>query len=518
MAFKKVYKTLKNRLSCASCDPNTPVILCVREELIAPKVCYPDPLADPLVTEGTSHIFHTITGALVTEQRIKDTFGRCAYQYEFTYDDLQLVPDTSLASADILGVFCDGCLAQYMRDLAGVGVQVALVPATESEPAKVRLINQFGCIYEWNQASTGETFEETPNTVTDSSTIDFTATGSLNRDITGTVKLDGTVGNLLYVAAGGLRLDCAAIFAGGCGAGGEIENTVIDTSTINFSTSGTLQRTITGSVKVSVSGGNQLSVNGDGLFVPTPVETANTAVDSNSIDVAATGTLGRAIGAALKVSATANNAVTVLGDGVFVQAETANTVVDTSTIDFAASGTLNRTITGAVKVPAGGGQAIVVGGSGLFVETKSAAEANTATAVAAPINISSGGPTAYGQTGAITLTNPSANVPMKYFALFTFLSQTVMSGPGPTAVWTHTGEIRVNSGSWTPVTVLGYGSFPTGPVGMPWFSTYSASGEIPAGGTLTLEARQVFTVASGIGTGSSITSGSTGIRAIGANV
>ena len=515
MAYKVVFKTLKNKLSCSGCAPAS-VILCVREELIAPKVCYPDPLEAPLTTVGTSIVLHTITGTVLGVSRIKDTCGGYTYKYQISYDDLQLVPDTTLTAADVLNIFCDGCLTQYMRDLAGEGVRVELVPEEGEEPAKIRLVNQYGCIYEWEQGGSSSTFVETPITPEDTTTIDTDVFGTNQHTIRSAVKLDPTVGNILYIAAGGLRVDCSAIL-NACGTtGGEIENTVTDTATINFATSGTLQRNITGSVNVSAASGNQLSVNGDGLFVPPTTETPNTALDTNSIDVSATGTLGRAISAALRVSANAGNAIVVDGTGVFVPAETPNTYTDSTTIDFSGSGTANRTLTGSVKLSSTAGNAITANGTGIYSVLKGADEVNTSVNAAVPINISSGGPISYAQTGAITLSNPSAVQAMKYVAVFTFFSQTVMSGPGPTAVWTHSGQLNINSGGWTTVTNLVYGSFPVGPVGLPWFHTYTASGTIAAGGSIVLEARQLVSIA-GTGTGSSITAASTGIRAFGVN-
>lgn len=52
--------------------------------------------------------------------------------------------------------------------------------------------------------------------------------------------------------------------------GTEIPNSVTDTSSINFSATGTLSRNISGAVKVSADAGNVLTIHVDGLFVPTP--------------------------------------------------------------------------------------------------------------------------------------------------------------------------------------------------------------------------------------------------------
>jgi len=85
-------------------------------------------------------------------------------------------------------------------------------------------------------------------------------------------------------------------------------------------------------------------------------ETPNTALDSLSIDVSANGVLGRQISAAVIVSPTAGNTLTVLADGVYVPGETANSSADTASINMNASGVLNRIISADLIVsPASGG-------------------------------------------------------------------------------------------------------------------------------------------------------------------
>jgi len=84
---------------------------------------------------------------------------------------------------------------------------------------------------------------------------------------------------------------------------GVLINTAIvanDSATIDFTTSGTLNHTITASVKVSATAGNTLQALGDGLFVPVPTLSFNastkvlTIVGGNSQDLSSvyTGFLG----------------------------------------------------------------------------------------------------------------------------------------------------------------------------------------------------------------------------------
>lgn len=74
----------------------------------------------------------------------------------------------------------------------------------------------------------------------------------------------------------------------------EVANTVTDTSTIDFSCSGTLCRDISGSVKVSDDVGNILVVHTDGLYVPTgsvPQSTCDELSDTTDAGDAVTGTV-----------------------------------------------------------------------------------------------------------------------------------------------------------------------------------------------------------------------------------
>lgn len=47
-----------------------------------------------------------------------------------------------------------------------------------------------------------------------------------------------------------------------------IDLTVVDSSTINFTTSGPAKHVLTGAVKVSADAGNKIEIRADGLYVP----------------------------------------------------------------------------------------------------------------------------------------------------------------------------------------------------------------------------------------------------------
>lgn len=95
--------------------------------------------------------------------------------------------------------------------------------------------------------------------VSDSSTFHFSLIGSA---LTGNVKLDGAAGNLITIAAGGLRLDCAAIAS--CASTTHL--LVTDSSSIDFTLTGDgsvgTPYNVTGVVKV----GPGLSTSGGGII------------------------------------------------------------------------------------------------------------------------------------------------------------------------------------------------------------------------------------------------------------
>ena len=119
----------------------------------------------------------------------------------------------------------------------------------------------------------------------------------------------------------------------GCGGGGgsaaeETPNTAGPSSTITVSTFGPLGRMISAEARVSVAPGNALTARADGLYVPansdgpvTPVnETPNTGGQTTTIVVSATGSLGRSITAALRISDDAGNQLQTRQNGLYVPA------------------------------------------------------------------------------------------------------------------------------------------------------------------------------------------------------
>jgi len=149
----------------------------------------------------------------------------------------------------------------------------------------------------------------------------------------------------------------------------EVPLTVVDTASVDLTASGTIGHTLQANVKVSGVAGNQASINADGIYVPTPAiqpETPLTVVDTSSVDLTASGTDNHTLQATVKVSATAGNKTVVNADGIYTP-ETPLTVVDTASVDLTASGTDSHTLQAAVKISGVAGNQVVVNADGIYV-------------------------------------------------------------------------------------------------------------------------------------------------------
>lgn len=142
--------------------------------------------------------------------------------------------------------------------------------------------------------------------------------------------------------------------------------TAIDTSTINLTVAGIDNHTLSGVVNVSATAGNQVTVNPDGLFVAADTEVPLTVVDTNSINLTASGTDNHTLQADLIISPNANNQAAILVNGLFVS-ETPITPVDTNTIDLTISGVNSHTVQADVIISPDEGNILVAQLDGLYV-------------------------------------------------------------------------------------------------------------------------------------------------------
>ena len=98
------------KLSCAGCAPSD-VIICVPQAFVA----HPDTEFQPSF----------ITGRLVSSVVTRGTCNNVSYKYAIAYDDAQITTGYILTCQDITGVFCEGCLSQWVED------RFALLPETD---------------------------------------------------------------------------------------------------------------------------------------------------------------------------------------------------------------------------------------------------------------------------------------------------------------------------------------------------------------------------------------------------
>lgn len=151
-----------------------------------------------------------------------------------------------------------------------------------------------------------------PNiTVVDTQSINFSASGTKNHTITGDVKISATVGNAASILSDGIYVADAST--------SETPVTVIDSNSIDFTASGTNNHTITADIILDPSLLNIAQITGSGLLVSSAlVQDPITPVDSPSIDLTVTGGTGHTLRGDINISATSNNAAVILSDGLYV--------------------------------------------------------------------------------------------------------------------------------------------------------------------------------------------------------
>ena len=106
----------------------------------------------------------------------------------------------------------------------------------------------------------------------------------------------------------------------------------------------------------------------DGSTVVIPAELPLVANDSTTVDFTTSGASDHTVTADVKVSATAGNALVVNADGLYVENDTPLTANDSATIDFTTSGADNHTVTATVKVSAATCNGIRVNADGLWAQ------------------------------------------------------------------------------------------------------------------------------------------------------
>ena len=142
---------------------------------------------------------------------------------------------------------------------------------------------------------------------------------------------------------------------------GSLALTANDSQTIDFTTSGTLNHTLTGSVKRSAIANNAITEQADGLHTLSPVITP---VDTDEINLTISGVHSHTVQANLNLSATLGNLLTIQGDGLLAT-QVAVDAQDSSTINF--TNIDLSSFTGSVIIDPNPANILTATGSGLFV-------------------------------------------------------------------------------------------------------------------------------------------------------
>lgn len=177
-----------NRVSCSGCTP-ADIVICVTPAKILGVAC--DECSDTETSPATKHY---IDGQLQTACRLQDTCGTYFYQYILSYNDDQLVLNEVLAVSDILGIFCKGCMTDWVEDLVGTPGTIC------SDEGVTTYTNSQGCEFD---------IPQTPITVVDTDSIALGVSGTVNHTLTAALIIsdEGETGlNPLEILDSGLNL------------------------------------------------------------------------------------------------------------------------------------------------------------------------------------------------------------------------------------------------------------------------------------------------------------------------
>lgn len=229
------------------------------------------------------------------------------------------------------------------------------------------------------------------------------------------LSLDGFILTLVYTDQSGAiqtkDIDLSALAQGGSFVANNTPSITLTYSNGNLNADS----------NISQSSGNSIVVNPDGLFVPQSSQTQLTAIDSATLDFSTSGINNMTLTANVKVSANPSNKLQISTDGLLIQdmttyilqgngillvgsgsatdpyilnatavTQTPLSVNDSSSFHFISSGTNGMGLTGNVKISTQGANALTLNADGLYVPQASAggytdAQARHAISVIAPI-------------------------------------------------------------------------------------------------------------------------------------
>ena len=318
---------------------------------------------DPdILLTGVSHIIATIVNGPPWDDE--------ALRYDIEFDDAVLVdPTMQLAQCDFR-IFCYDDYARFLTaNLAVQGIQVGETPSLDLDingvliTGNVKLSATPGNTLSIQPDGLLSSFAETPLTPVDTQSVNLTATGTSNHTLQADVIISALAGNQVSIAADGLFVPQFVETP-------ETPLAVVDTLTVDLTSSGTLGHTVQADVRVSTNIANQIQILPDGLYVaPDAPETGVIVVDTQSVNLTSSGVNGHTIQADVNISAVAGNQVTLNPDGLYVAGfvETPLTVVDTTTVNLTSSGVSGHTVQADVIISPNVGNQLSNPGNGLFV-------------------------------------------------------------------------------------------------------------------------------------------------------
>lgn len=158
---------------------------------------------------------------------------------------------------------------------------------------------------------------------------------------------------------------------------GAVGITAADSSTVDFSVSGIGNHTITADVKLSATANNAITAEADGLHTISPVISVT---NTPTISFIVSGVLDHTLTGNVQVSGVAGNQITIQADGIYApsttSSETPIVATDSTTIAFTTGGTNDHDITADVIIDPDVNNILVDSGNGLFVDSSSLVLAN----------------------------------------------------------------------------------------------------------------------------------------------
>lgn len=382
---------------------------------------------DPAATlDDTGVIVGTIVGGPIPSVQ--------GYLFQISYDENLLDnPSLNLNNNAILRyVCCLGCQGEFARAIAGgatpfvlnltlegnigsqsivnndtirvLGGGLLTSQVTPTDTATIFLIpgNNGDLIQTiagtptWVPATTIVTASQTPITVVDTATVDLTSSGLAGHNLQADVRISAALGNTISVNPDGL-------YAAGGGGGGSMNSfniigsagpaqTVTDANTVLIaganliSTVSSAVDTVTISLTAGANGDIIQTVAGVPVWVsPSGVVSANqtpiTVVDTQSVDLTSSGISGHTIQADVRISAALGNIITLNPDGLFAtgggggpgmnsfnvagNTGTPQTITDSNTLSILGAGLLTTNASATDTVTA----SLVAGANGDIIQT-----------------------------------------------------------------------------------------------------------------------------------------------------